>query len=252
MKKAMCGLLVLAIFLSPVLAAAERTEHEKTMLGILADMSLKETFVEEAYLDEEKDVFVITYRQKDLSKKEAEESITYNDDFLKKLSGICQNTLCEYYCDWVDLFKIDIDIVIRHISNDGHFLYCMLNGIFEEKDIINETSAERGLKIEAFLLVLKNSFYSLKNEKKIEMECEYKEEEDEIHIVIIFEGTKEYIKTRDGKKFVSEMKEGAEEIYNSFRESANKWGIAGGTIKTSFTMGDGETILQTINGEIIE
>ncbi len=253
-RKAWIVAAIIGIVFSATAYAEGLSDHHRTLLNILASMSAAEVdgMYEEAYYNEVLNAFVLTYRQDD----PVEELIERDPSFAKDLAKNCALHMCDYYMDWIDMFNIDVDIIIRHIAEDGDFLFCMKNGIMTEKDIALEgygasRSEDEKAIIKLYLKLMETAF---DGQNELIFGCEYEEEKDEILMVYTSLTTTGYDLEREkGKTFKKQLdKEIKESIYDPIKEQIEEANIHNVSLRIKFVTPDAKTITEIYNGEIIK
>lgn len=242
MKKAVSFLIAILLCVCFSGIATARDDHEITMLNLLESM-IQDMFYE-AYYDEEKDVFVITYKNENITKEKYDKYIDFNPDFDTPLAELCRTELYQTYRDWMDLFNIDIDIIIRHVTSDNGFMYCLINEEYSKKDAAKAGSKREEIDIQViklFLQVTKQAF----DESGGNMECGYDDEKDEIWFEFDV-GESLSMATNASRK---EARNSCRKIYEMIKTQVTEGGVFGINIRISLVNEEGLQMITLLNGE---
>lgn len=223
--------------------ANARDDHEITMLNLLESM-IQDMFYE-AYYDEEKDVFVITYKNENITKEKYDKYIDFNPDFDTPLAELCRTQLYQTYRDWMDLFNIDIDIIIRHVTSDNGFMYCLINEKYSKTDVAKVGTKREEIDIQViklFMQVIKESF---NKSGSTNVECGYDEEKDEIWLEF-YMGEELSLTDNYSRR---NAKESLRKIHEIVEEKITEGGVIGVNICISFVDESGTPIMTVVDGE---
>lgn len=255
MKRIVCTVMAAVMFVVMPCALAERTDHQKTLLKILTESAKANDTFEDAYYDEKNDAYVLIVKDEKLSSTLFETICKTDKTFRDRKAEICKENLCTYFMDWMDLFNLDIPVIIKHVTSDDVLMFCMKDGNRYDYDVLEEERSEDDKLSEAamniMLLMLENQF---KEEDGIILKTSYDEENKEAHFkFVMLNIDRNYLNTKAGKQFKAQMKdEFADQFYPVIKDKFEGNNIEGLSMIVELATSDGQTITMSKDGKVIK
>ncbi len=142
MKRAICLLLALIMLLPSVSIA--RSKEEIALLDALSKMLISqdepdEVFIDSAYYDKERDMFVLSLMV-DASSKDFE--IVKKDSERLKIITTAIDDTAKLMMEMVKEFNVDVDVFVRMVGNDSVFLIGQKNLDSVEVDLTQATNTD--------------------------------------------------------------------------------------------------------------
>ena len=251
MKKMLCFLTVLLVVTSPAIAIERHKDEIKDLHSTAKIISGfrsadGETVAERIYYDEENDNFVFVIKE-NVTKSEFDKLADHNPNLIQEMADNCKDTLCKSYGEYLyGLGYNGVNLLIKHISNDGELLYCMANG-----GLVADESCQRSDE-DISLLTNIAEIYSANGTVK----ARYVKETDAF---IIVSSTPEFTKKdlKDVRKkepnLLAELADTLiKSLYKTTKESMDNLGIMGLDIIVEARGKDDFLICQVVNGKYEE